>query len=437
MAPPPTPEIEIRRVADLHNEWVDGGGAPYGSGPNGGAAQVAGNIAAVTGWSIHAVQYRLKLAKTRVLLRFAPLAAGEKPRVRVKAVGVPLVSVEALPDKIAEMLRLGARTVEALSKQTGASPDTVDRALRDLQANGMRIEHSERGAWRVSKAPIPAAYLEGPLHSFVTDADNTFTFGACGDQHMCSKYERLDVNEALYDAYAEAGVRTVFNTGNWIDGEARFNKHDLHTHGMAEQVRYLAKNYPRRAGIRTYAVAGDDHEGWYAQSTGVDIGRYAEQTFVDEGRSDWTNLGYMEAPVRIVNANSGKEAILSVVHPGGGSSYALSYAIQKIIESLDGGEKPAIGLYGHYHKMWQGNIRNVWCVQTGCGQDQTPFMRKKKLEAHVGGYLCKATMDPATGAIVRFRAEGMRYFNRGYYAGRWSHSGPVNKGERVSAGVAT
>lgn len=281
-----------------------------------------------------------------------------------------------------------------------------------------------------------AAYLSGPVHSFTTEADNTFTFGACGDQHLGSKYSRLDVLESLYDAFAEAGCKTVFNTGNWIDGEARFNVHDLIVRGMDAQVRYLAKVYPQRPGITTYAVTGDDHEGWYAQREGVDIGRYAADAFRRAGRSDWVDLGYMEAPVGLVNKHSGKVSIISVVHPGGGSSYALSYAIQKIIESLDGGEKPSIGLYGHYHKLWSGNIRNVWCVQTGTTEDQTPFMRKKKLEAHVGGYICKATMDPRTGAIVRFSAECLRFFNKGYYAGRWSHSGPVNQSERVLTGLA-
>ena len=279
-------------------------------------------------------------------------------------------------------------------------------------------------------------YLSGPMHSFTTEDDNTFIFGACGDQHLGSKYARLDVLDALYDAFAETGCRVVFNTGNWIDGEARFNVRDLIVRGAQEQVRYLAKVYPARPGITTYAIAGDDHEGWLAQREGIDVGRLAQNAFRERGRSDWVDLGYMEAPVSLVNKHTGRAAIISVVHPGGGSTYALSYAIQKIIESLDGGEKPAIGLYGHYHKLWSGNIRNVWCVQTGTCQDQTPFMRKKKIEAHVGGYICRATQDPKTGAVVRFSAECLRFFNRGYYGGRWSHSGPVMQGERVASGIA-
>jgi hypothetical protein len=251
--------------------------------------------------------------------------------------------------------------------------------------------------------------------------------------HNCSKYARLDVLESLYDIYAAEGVDRVFNTGNWIDGEARFNTHDLLIHGMDAQLRYLAKNYPQRAGIHTYAVAGDDHEGWYAQKMGIDIGRRAEATMREQGRIDWHNLGYMEAHIRLVHADSGKSAILAVVHPGGGSSYALSYSIQKIIESLDGGEKPAVGLYGHYHKLWAGNIRNVWCVQTGTTEDQTPFMRKKKLEAHVGGTLIKLTQDPRTGAITRCQPEMMRYFNRGFYNNRWNHGDDVTHALRSVA----
>ena len=300
----------------------------------------------------------------------------------------------------------------------------VPAVMQRADSDGREPEQPPAHDWGRGNMP-PPAFTAGPMIEYVSRPDNTFLFGAVGDQHLGSKYERLDVLEDLYDRFEARGVDRVFNTGNWIDGEARFNKHDLRVHGMEGQVRHLARVYPRRHGIVTYAVAGDDHEGWYAQREGVDIGRYAERAFRDAGRDDWVNLGYMEAHVRLVNANTGKASIMSVVHPGGGSAYALSYSIQKIIESLDGGEKPAVGLYGHYHKLWAGNIRNVWCVQTGCAQDQTPFMRKKRLEAHVGGTLIRLEQDPRTGAIIAMTPQIIRYFNRGYYNDRWSHSGDV------------
>lgn len=268
------------------------------------------------------------------------------------------------------------------------------------------------------------SFTGGPVIELTSRPDNTFLFGAAGDLHAASKYTRWDVREDLYRTFIDEGAQCNFDTGNWIDGECRFNTYDLEAHGIDEQCRLLARQHPK--GLKTYAVWGDDHEGWYVQRLGIDCGMYAESVMRAAGH-DWTNLGFMEAHVVLKNYNSGAAVDMAVVHPGGGSAYALSYAIQKIIESLEGGEKPAVGLYGHYHKMWSGLIRNVWCVQTGTQQDQTPFMRKKRLEAHVGGSLIKLRQDPRTGAIVSMQAELIRYFNKGFHSGtgRWSRHGKV------------
>lgn len=265
-----------------------------------------------------------------------------------------------------------------------------------------------------------------------SDRHNRFVIGATGDNHLGSKYARLDVLNDLYDRFAAEGVRDVFNTGNWIDGEARFNTHDLlpEAHGFDAQLRYLAEHYPQRRGIHTHAVWGDDHEGWYGQRFGVDAGRRAEQVMREAGRKDWHDLGFMEANVVLRNRNTGKEAAMLVVHPGGGSAYATSYTMQKLVESLDGGEKPAVLLAGHYHKLETLNVRNVWAIQTGTTQDQTPFMRKKKLEAHVGGMVLRLEQDPVTGAIIECNGQ-RRYFVRGYYNGRWSRAGPVQHARRA------
>lgn len=360
------------------------------------------------------------------------IAATGKPRYRVKTLSDAWV--DTIPDKVAALLRRRKHTVAEMSAALLLTEARIRDGVDRLKAAGYRVLSTGSGSYAIETEHQPAAYLAGAAYRFTTLADNTLTFGACGDQHMGSKYERLDVVERYYDEFREAGAKVVFNTGNWIDGEARFNKHDLKVIGVDRQVRYLAEHYPQREGLTTYAVWGDDHEGWYAQREGIDMGRFAEKAFHDAGRTDWVNIGFMEAFVEVVNANTGKIARIAVVHPGGGSAYALSYSIQKIIESLDGGEKPDIALYGHYHKMWAGNIRNVWCFQTGCAEDQTPFMRKKRLEAHVGAYLCKLTQDPATGAIVRCSGDPLRYFNSGYYQKRWSYSDDVTKSDRVLGG---
>lgn len=283
---------------------------------------------------------------------------------------------------------------------------------------------------------LPVSYVHGAVLELTSRRDNTFCFGAFGDLHAGSKYTRWDVRENLVRRSEDAGAQAIFDTGNWIDGDSRFNKFDVEVSGLAPQCRLLAKEHPRTK-LPIYAVTGDDHEGWIAQREGVDVGEYCEDVMRRAGHN-WHNLGFMEAHVILRNANSGKTQTLAVVHPGGGSAYALSYSIQKIVESYEGGEKPAVGLYGHYHKLWAGIIRNVWCVQTGTQQDQTPFMRKKRLEAHVGGTLVTLEQDPRTGAIVGMTPQILRYFNVGYYPGinrRWSHHGPVSKPPRSLSAV--
>jgi hypothetical protein len=283
----------------------------------------------------------------------------------------------------------------------------------------------------------PPAYLDDSNTVVIESReDNTFVFGAVGDKHYGSKYHRGDVLADLYDRFERAGVDAVFDTGNWIDGDARFNKHDVLVAGIDNQVNLMAKDHPRIPGVTTFSVWGDDHEGWYAQREGIDVGRYAEDIMQRAGH-DWHNLGFMEAHIILRNANTGKEARLAVVHPGGGSSYAVSYRPQKIVESLEGGEKPAVLLIGHYHKLSLNNIRNVFVIQTGCSQDQTTFMRKKGIDAHVGGSLVNLEQDPNTGAIIGCNGL-IRYFNAGYYAkhanNRWSYTGNVSQ---VPRGVGT
>lgn len=359
----------------------------------------------------------------------ARLQSAKRFKMKATYVAPPVAATPTtdLAQATAAILRRRPMDVNDLAVKLRATTDAIRDAIATLQNNGINVQEIG-GRWEIA-APV-SSHIHGAQFEFTSDKNNRFLFGATSDNHLGNKNSRLDVLNDLYDRFAKAKVQAVFNAGNWIDGEARFNKHELLVHGMDNQLAYLAENYPRRKGIKTYAVAGDDHEGWYAQREGVDIGRYAEMKMQDAGRDDWVNLGYMESHVRLVNANTGASAILAVVHPGGGSAYAISYTVQKIVESLDGGEKPAVGLYGHYHKLMCANVRNVWCIQTGCTEDQTTFMRKKKLDAHVGGVILGLEQDPDTGAIVGCSPELVRYFVKGYYQNRWNLAGGVTHAER-------
>lgn len=332
-----------------------------------------------------------------------------------------LQAQDDLPSRLWPILRRGQKSqnVFDLADALEVPPKAVMAAIEDLIDQGHAIQRQDHSVWigtgetsQTTEAPKSLIDLDQYR------GDRVIRFGLVSDNHLCSKYERLDVLNALYDLFLENGLQTVYNCGNWIDGEARFNKQDIHTHGMGNQFKYMARHYPRRDGITTYAIGGDDHEGWYTQREGIDVGRMLKSYMDAEGRTDVQYLGYMEHDV-VIPAPRGQTRI-RLVHPGGGTAYALSYQPQKLIESLSGGEKPEILLIGHYHKSEYLHYRNIHCWQAGCTQDQSPFMRKKRLSAHVGGWIIEL-WQADDGSVRRTRSEWISFFDRGYHEKEWQY----------------
>ena len=251
----------------------------------------------------------------------------------------------------------------------------------------------------------------------------SYRFGLISDTHFGSKYAREDVCASLYDWFAEEGITRVYHAGNWIDGEARFNRFDLlpGCHGMQNQIDYFVQRYPKRKGIKTFLVSGDDHEGWYVQREGVNIGAMMQETAERHGRDDLIDLGYMECFITLKHKDTGKTARMLICHPGGGSAYATSYAPQKIIESYQPGEKPAVAIFGHYHKIEYLNIRGVHAIQAGCTKDTDPFARKKRLSYHVGGAIVELRQD-RKGAVQDCIPWFRQFYDRGYHNDQFAMS---------------
>lgn len=349
------------------------------------------------------------VANVRQRYTFDPPAPRPAPEPRVQATPAAPGDLRAA---IWAQARKGAPPLLDLARDLGIPASEALEAVKALQAAGKNIRIDGPDLLVLADGPQPGG--KGHAIDLSGHTDGTvLRVGFLGDSHLCSKQARLDVNEALFDLFEAAGIETVYHTGNWIDGECSFNKGDLLTHGMTRQVDYFIDNWPHRPGITTYIVDGDDHEGWYAQREGIAIGEYMEGRAREAGRADLISIGYLEADVKVKTARG--ENVLRVMHPGGGSAYAFSYTAQKIVESLQGGEKPGAILLGHYHKFDLCYPRGVWALQTGTTQDQTRFMRKKKLEAHVGGGILEVRFG-AGGEILRFAADFLPFYDRGFYS---------------------
>lgn len=358
--------------------------------------------------------------KHRAIERELNVSQGAISRIKDRGIRPPVENTASAPENslsvaIRSALKRGPKSVEDLADILDCGPGKIKAAIAEMEALGAMLLKTVDGKYDLGSS----IHLEPGRHEVAGSQSDEWThrFGVTTDNHLCNRHSRLDVLKEAYDHFAEEGITRVFNCGNWIDGEARFNKTELVTApGMDNQLDYLIDKWPVKPGIVTEFIAGDDHEGWYQQREGIEVGKYLELRARKAGRNDLTYLGYGECDVSL-RASAGS-AVMRIVHPGGGSSYAVSYTDQKRTESYQGGEKPQIELVGHYHKFNQGYPREVHAVQCGCTCDQTMFMRKKRLQAHVGFVTVKIKQDSG-GAVTRFAVEWHPFFDRGYYEKRF------------------
>ena len=271
----------------------------------------------------------------------------------------------------------------------------------------------------------------GHLPLSVIDSGDWLDYGLIGDTHLCCKEERLSELHNFYDLLASEGIQTVFHAGNIVDGYiARINGGSVFDSSIDGQCQYVIDNYPRRKGITTYFITGDDHEGWW-QKEGFNFGAYLSYLAKDQGRNDIIYIGHVEADVEIKGKKGSASTIIKIQHPGGGSAYARSYTGQKQVESMEGGEKPSILAQGHYHVSNHMHDRNVCVVSLPGFQDQTVFARKKRLRMEVGGAILSFKRSPKDGSVTRCRLEFVRYFTRGYYKRYLKSDRKVIKGHLV------
>ncbi len=309
-----------------------------------------------------------------------------------------------LSEDIQKLLKRSKKyfSVNELADKFDKGPATIQRALDQLSKEGYSIEVKKDvvgggDKFYLNREPYPTPTIA--IHNFFGEE---IRFGVIGDTQICNYDERLDILNCLYKIYEREGIKHVYHAGDMIDGENVYKgqKYELHTIGADNQIAYCVKNYPRIKGITTHFIAGN-HDDSYWKQIGLRVGeRIAAE------RPDMDYLGTMEADIRI-----GKQGMckMRLHHPSGGSSYADSYQLQKIIESYTGGTKPQILFVGHYHKALYDVIRNVHGVLVGCVENQTPFMRGRHLRAVLGGWLVSVRLDK-NGLVRRFLPEFFPFF---------------------------
>jgi hypothetical protein len=144
---------------------------------------------------------------------------------------------------------------------------------------------------------------------------------------------------------------------------------------------------PKVKGVTTHFITGN-HDNSFKKEIGLVPGPEIAAV-----RPDWKFVGQDIGTVTL-KARGGFQFRVMLVHPDGGTSYATSYRLQKMIESISGGQKPDMLAEGHFHKaLTLPNYRNVYGVESGSFVSQTPFMARKGIAAAVGGWIVTVTLN--------------------------------------------
>jgi len=174
---------------------------------------------------------------------------------------------------------------------------------------------------------------------------------------------------------------------------------DLKLWGQDEQVKSVIKNYPKREGIKTYIIGGNHDLKLYQNAGAPD-----PLVSIAKNREDIKYLGQIEANVKLTNG-----AILRLTHPDGGGAYALSYLPQKYINAMEGGSKPDIIAFGHWHTSFYMNYRNIHALNAGCFERQNTLLLRKGIMPVIGGWLVDVHISEQ-GNVNKFKPQFIKFF---------------------------
>ena len=279
--------------------------------------------------------------------------------------------------------------VDLTAKEYGLKRETVRRYCRNggcvttkssgadiVSSNAMLAKIAERYSEKelklLASGGLPMEYKHTPVHNF---HGKVVRIGYYGDKHIGSVYTDYDYIRAAHDEFYNAEVDIVVSTGDVTEGVSNRAGHvyECTEYGYDAQKEKAIELLSQLDFCPLYMIDGN-HDRWYIKNSGAKI--------VKEICDELPNaqfIGHDEGDIVLSDS-----VRIKLWHGEDGSSYAHSYRLQKLIESLQGGEKPNVLFAGHVHKYGHFFERNIHCISTGCIQKQSKWMRGKRLPAHTG-----------------------------------------------------
>jgi predicted phosphodiesterase len=211
---------------------------------------------------------------------------------------------------------------------------------------------------------------------------NKYRFCHFTDTHMGSIFFKEEMFNSMLKESKKMKVDAFYLSGDVTEGMS--NRPD-HVYSLAKIGYTAQRDYAidmlKQIKKPLYMVSGN-HDRWFIKSNGANI--------VGDIADNIKNAEFIGHDTGIVNVNG---CNIQPWHGEDGNSYATSYRIQKVVESLVGGSKPNVMLFGHTHKHLYMFERNIHCLSGGSIELQTDWMRSKRLIAHTGFTIAEITIN--------------------------------------------
>jgi len=311
---------------------------------------------------------------------------------------------EALIEEIVRMTKRDAVSLEEACDRLDMPPKRVRELVERASKGGKRIEFDgNHFGWR----PNIASW--SPIEAMIQQPGPERIFASCSDIHIGSKTHLRDQLEDFVEHAYSLGVRAILNPGDTFDGNYSFSVWEQNARGFDEQVNLGAQILPKRPGLVWHLIEGN-HDQTLGEKAGISVGPAVVDVFRRHGRTDIQYWGARGAQLKVGAPGDKRGVVIDMWHPGKGPAYALSYKLQKKVESYSPGQKPDILLTGHWHQSCYFNQRGIHAHSCGTFQGGGSAYGKSLVGApSIGGWIIRYALTE-DGTIRDYSPKWRSYY---------------------------
>ena len=303
----------------------------------------------------------------------------------------PGLELVPLQNMLLKALNKGVVTVNELSKVLDRSDSTILQLVKDLRARGYEI-NLEEDKVSIPRIPIPT----GNEIDLTQYYKNSIKLALYSCTHFGNRWQQPTNLHAFYKICEDQKVDVFIHHGDGVDGTKMYKgqEQEQFAIGLDEQEDLWVELQPK-SDVSQYVGGGNHDYSWVKYAGANAVKRVCAK------RDDLIYTGMQDAKFLV-----GDKVLYKFLHFRGGTSYALSYRIQRLNEALGREEdNPQVfGIGGQHVAALLPDYLGITSLMTGCFEGRTPYLQGKGLYPDIGGWILEMWLRD-DGNLARIKSE--------------------------------